>query len=53
MEIIGQMLESILAILNIEFTVWGFTLTLWKVFVFTAVSLIMSWVIWEVILGDE
>lgn len=52
MEIVGQMLSSMMAIMNLPFTIWGYTLTLWKVFGFSCVSTVMSGVIWEVISGD-
>lgn len=52
MEIVGQMLDSILSIMRIPFTVWGYNLTLWKVFVFSFVSIVMSRVVWGVIDDD-
>ena len=49
MEIVHAMLSSVLSILNIEFTIWGHALTLWKVFGFSFISIVMSRFVWEVI----
>lgn len=52
MEIVGQILDGMMQIMNLPFTIWGFNLTLWKVFGFSFVSFVVSRVIWEVIDGD-
>lgn len=52
MEIVGQIMDSVLAILNLPFTIWGFNLTLWKVFGFSVVSIVMSRLVWGII-DDE
>lgn len=52
MEIVGQLLDSVLAVLNIQFTIWGFTLTLWKVFAFSFVSIVISRLVWGIISDD-
>lgn len=51
MEIVYSMLNSMLDIMNVQFSIWGHTLTLWKIFVFTFVSIVVSYVVWEVIDG--
>ena len=52
MQIIEQMLQSAMSIMNLPVTIWGFTLTLWKVFGFSVVSVILANLVWGVIDGD-
>lgn len=49
MAVFGQMMYGIMSIMNIPFTIWGHTLSMWKVFGFSFISIVMSRVIWEII----
>lgn len=51
--IFGAIFNGIYQILNIEFTIFGYTFSLWNVFAFTFVTSVVAWLVWEVILGDE
>ena len=48
----GQLIEKVVELFSIEFTIYGFTFSLWQVFLFTIVADIVIWVISEVFLGD-
>lgn len=43
---------AVLALFQVEFTIYGITLSLWQVFVFTTVAGIAAWVLGEMFLGD-
>ena len=49
MEIFLQIFEAVKSILDIRFTLFGYTLSLWNVFAFTFVTGIISYVVGEVI----
>lgn len=51
MDILGGIFEVCLDVMRISFDIWGFTLSLWQVFVFVLVIDVVAWVVWEVILG--
>lgn len=48
----GVMLSSAMQIMQVELTLWGFTFSLWQIFLFGIVASIVIWVLWEVLLGD-
>ena len=52
LEDIGLMVSTAVNILKIEFTLYGFTFSLWQVLLFNLVAGIIIWVITEVLLGD-
>ncbi len=52
MSVFGALFSSVMDLMQIEFTLFGFTISWWQVFVFTVVAGIASWIIWEAILGD-
>ena len=52
MGIFLQIFESVYSILNMEFSLFGYTLSLWNIFAFTFVTGVVWWVVWEVINGD-
>lgn len=48
----GALFSVVLKLFQIEFTLYGFTFSLWQVFLFTAVADIIAWVVWELFLGE-
>ena len=42
----------VIELFKIEFSLYGFTFSLWQVFVFTVVASLVCWLIGEVFLGD-
>ncbi len=52
MELFGQLLTMVLDLLQVEFTIFGFTFSFWQVFVFDIVAGIVAWILSEVFLGD-
>lgn len=53
LEIFGLIFSVCLDVMRTEFSVWGFTLSLWMAFVFAAVLGVVFWIVWEVILGGR
>ena len=51
-EDIGAMISTTVDILKIEFTLYGFTFSLWQILLFNLVGGLVIWVIVEVLLGD-
>lgn len=51
MEVIGQLMDATLNVFQIEFNIYGYTISLWQVFLFTAVTGIIGWAIGR-IFGD-
>lgn len=52
MESFGTMIQGTLALFQIEFTLFGFTLSFWKVFLFSAAGSILAWMIWRLFIDD-
>ena len=48
----GALFSVVLKLFQIEFTIYGFTFSLWQVFLFTAAVDIIAWVVWELFLGE-
>lgn len=46
----GLIIEKIVELLSIEFTIYGFTFSLWQVFLFDIAAGIVIWVLAEVFL---
>ena len=44
----GQLIEKVVELFSIEFTIYGFTFSLWQVFLFDIAAGIVIWVIVEV-----
>lgn len=44
--------SSILGLFQIEFTIYGFTFSLWQVFLFDIVASIVGWFLGKVLLND-
>ena len=51
MEMLGALFSTVVAIMQIDLTIFGFTFSLWQVFVFDIVVSILAWIIAEVFLG--
>lgn len=49
---VGTLFAGIFDLFKIEFTLYGFTFSLWQVFVFTIIVSLVGWLIGEVFLGD-
>lgn len=45
---IGLVFEKVVELFSVEFTIYGFTFSLWQVFLFTIVADIVIWVLVEV-----
>lgn len=46
-----MVIQAVYDLLSIRFVLFGFTLSFWQVFVFTAVASLVLWIIREVLLG--
>lgn len=49
---IATLFSYILQLFQIEFTLYGFTFSLWEVFVFSVVAGLTCRILWEVFFGD-
>lgn len=49
---ISTLLTAVYDLFRIEFTLYGFTFSMWQVFVFTIVAGLIGWLLSEVFLGD-
>lgn len=49
---IATLFSYVLQLFQIEFTLYGFTFSLWEVFIFSVVSSLVAWLLWEVFLSD-
>lgn len=45
---IGLVFEKVVELFSVEFTIYGFTFSMWQVFLFTIVADIVIWVLVEV-----
>ena len=52
MEDFAALLSSTLRIFSLEFTLYGFTFSLWEVFLFGATVSIIGRILYEVFFGD-
>ncbi len=48
----GAMLNAAMTIMKTELTLWGYTFSMWQVFLFGMVASIIIWILWEVFAGD-
>lgn len=46
----GWLIEKVVEVFSIEFTIYGFTFSLWQVFLFDIAASIVIWIIVEVFL---
>lgn len=53
MAVLGDIFSAVYGLLQIQFTIWGHTLTGWNIFAFTIVTPIVATVIWGVISGGD
>lgn len=44
----GQLVEKVVEVFSIEFTIYGFTFSMWQVFLFDIAASIVIWVLAEV-----
>ena len=44
----GQLMEKVVELMSIEFTIYGFTFSLWQVFLFDIAASIVIWILVEV-----
>lgn len=47
---IGTLFEKVVEVFSIEFTIYGFTFSMWQVFLFDFAAGIVVWIIYEVFL---
>lgn len=52
METFGALLSKTLSLFRVEFVLWGYTISFWQIFVFSAVIGVVCWILREVFLGD-
>lgn len=52
MEQIGTLFSYVMELFMIEFTIYGFTLSMWQVFAFSIVASLVGLLLWEVFFGD-
>ena len=48
----AQLLTYVWNILNIPFDLYGYEISFFQVFAYTAVGSILMWMVWEVFFGD-
>lgn len=51
MELFSALFQAVYEILNIEFILLGFPLTLWMVFIWSAVAFVVLWVFFSILKG--
>lgn len=49
---VGALFSYVIRLFQIEFTLYGFTFSLWEVFVFSIVASLIGWFLREVFLSD-
>lgn len=49
---VSLLLTTVYNLFRIEFTLYGFTFSMWQVFLFTIVAGLVGWLISEVFFGD-
>lgn len=49
MEDLKIVLQAVMDIMKIEFTIWGFTLSYWEILIWSMVALVVIWLVWEVL----
>lgn len=49
---IATLFSYIIQLFQLEFTLYGFTFSLWEVFVFSLIAGLIAWLLGEVFLGD-
>lgn len=52
MEILSSLFSTVLGLFQAEFTVFGFPLSFWQVFIWSAVASIVIYIIREIFLDD-
>ena len=52
MEDLQALISSVFGLFQIEFTVYGFTLSFWQVLCFSVVAGVVAWIIGEVFGGE-
>lgn len=52
METLRLMFEIGLDIMKQEVTIWGYTVSLWNIYVYSAVVGVVAWAVWRFILHD-
>lgn len=48
---VGQVFQMVVELFQIEFTIYGFTLSMWQVFLFDFAAGIVIWILAEVFFG--
>lgn len=49
---VGQVIEKVVELFSIEFTIYGFTFSMWQVFLFDIAAGIVGWFIGRLFLDD-
>ena len=49
---LAALISSTLRIFSLEFTLYGFTFSLWEVFLFSATASIVGRILYEIFFGD-
>ena len=49
MDDLKLVLDAVVSIMKIEFTVWGFTLSYWQIMLWSMIAGIVLWLVWEVL----
>lgn len=52
MELIGALITSTIDVFKTEFTVFGFTLSWWQIFLFSCFTSIVAWILWRFFIDD-
>ncbi len=52
MEDLAALISGVLRLFSLEFTLYGFTFSLWEVFLFSATVSIVGRILYEIFFGD-
>lgn len=53
MDEFANLIECVINMLKIEFTLWGFTFSLWSVFIWGILATLVVWTIKKIFGGDD
>lgn len=48
---VGALFSAVVELMSIEFTLYGFTFSMWQVFLFDIAAGIVAWIIGKILLG--
>lgn len=52
MEVFGSLITSVVSLFKVQFTIFGFTLSYWQVYLFSGFGGIVAWILWRIFIDD-